>query len=780
MKDQIIQLVEAKIESDGIDINQAALSIGIGASALARHLAGEYIRSDSAAKYRLWLNGESKAFKSTSTAVDSAGTFSASANVQTEHTLKLDSTKNVVDLFCGCGGMSLGFERFGGGGSFRIAMALDIEEPMVKVFNDNHPSSGDLGVARQADISDFLSEGEIQAYYLDHLCRSSGNLDLGTRLNTIGLGGVRGLRERLRTLDSDFLAKLTEIRREPNYINALKAVGNSALGQTSVCGFHNATKLPMPNGPSPKLGPLIWHFDGKLEEPYVSSNYQPDEALLKACKVRARNLWKSEIGKLSQRTTGAGRGQLASAADRIQRFKTFLETPPMVRVRKLWIDWRAERESIRISFFDNESVQNSLRSIYHDGHQVSVLLGGPPCQGFSRIGRGKIRSLREQSLHVHEDENSVDSRNQLMHQYVLFVAALAPEVFLFENVKHFQAVVRSDGAEFDATDILADAIEAVSERGVGYRVASKIIVASQHAVPQARERFVMVGVRQDLAATAAEADPAEFCLALTPRNVVPLGVALEGLPPPEFDSQSKARVRRTTDRKVPRQGGATTGEQIYRDWTFVGNDIDAHIARQPRRDDAAFFSLMGPGKRWMDYRADNSNTLSKIQSLLSSFRNALEQDSELARRLGVDPEDVVEISKVTDGSLPLRLLLECIPPQPGELQHHLLSENYLKKREGAHGDWLSRMDASVPSKTIVSHMAKDTYAYVHPYLARTLSVREAARVQSFPDDYRFGAVGLVDGFKVVGNAVPPLLSRQFAERVASLLVNSETSLAANN
>ena len=128
-----------------------------------------------------------------------------------------------------------------------------------------------------------------------------------------------------------------------------------------------------------------------------------------------------------------------------------------------------------------------------------------------------------------------------------------------------------------------------------------------------------------------------------------------------------------------------------------------------------------------------------------------------------------------DGSLTIRLLLECIAPQPGELQHHLLSENYLRKREGAHGDWMSRMDPSVPSKTIVSHMAKDTYAYVHPFLPRTLSVREAARVQSFPDDYRFGAVGLVDGFKVVGNAVPPLLSQQFAERVAVALSRSDFS-----
>ncbi|MDF5796978.1 DNA cytosine methyltransferase [Pseudomonas aeruginosa] len=93
----------------------------------------------------------------------------------------------------------------------------------------------------------------------------------------------------------------------------------------------------------------------------------------------------------------------------------------------------------------------------------------------------------------------------------------------------------------------------------------------------------------------------------------------------------------------------------------------------------------------------------------------------------------------------------------------------MRKREGSHGDWLSRMDPAQPSKTIVSHMAKDTYAFVHPFRPRTLSVREAARVQSFPDDYRFGSVGLVDGFRVVGNAVPPLLSLQFAERVAQVL-----------
>ncbi|MCY1527011.1 C-5 cytosine-specific DNA methylase [compost metagenome] len=184
---------------------------------------------------------------------------------------------------------------------------------------------------------------------------------------------------------------------------------------------------------------------------------------------------------------------------------------------------------------------------------------------------------------------------------------------------------------------------------------------------------------------------------------------------------------------------------------------------------------MGPGKRWMDYRCDEAPTLQRLAAILAKLNDALKSSPDLAVRLGISNDEVSNLVASVDGSLSLRLLLESIPPQPGELEHHLLTTTYLRKREGAHGDWLSRMDPAQPSKTIVSHMAKDTYAFVHPTLPRTLSVREAARVQSFPDDYRFGSVGLVDGFRVVGNAVPPLLSLQFAERVAQVLSKEDVT-----
>lgn len=783
MADPVLEQVRRRIELEAISLNDAAAAIGVGVPTLARHLGGEYVRSDSLAKYRRWLQrtGNLRTQNESSRKVTLTTTPKPAAPLLvgfTPPSLVPDRPRIVVDLFCGCGGMSLGFERFKDGLVYRAAMALDIEEPMVRVFNDNHPSpSGELPIARQSDITEFMNEAEVLAYYLDHLARTTGDHALASELEVLGNYSLPRLRRRLHELDAMFLEQLAAIRYGSLYTSSVRDMGPGPLGQTSIVGFHSATKLPSTGSGSPKMGPLIWHQDGSVPDD-VQADQQPEQALLKACRIRMRRLWDSEVRKLASRAGGSGHGQLASAANRITRFLSFLKTGPMARVRDLWTEWRATREAIRIAFLDDPTVQLRLRAIYDSGRQVSVLLGGPPCQGFSRIGRGKIRSLREQSVHVQEDGDSVDSRNQLMHQYILFVAALAPEIFLFENVRHFQAVVKSEGIEFDAADLLAESIQAVSAGGLGYAVARRIVVASKHAVPQARERFVMAGVRKDRDGALSGMDAASWCLSLQVREPVPLQVALENLPEPMYSGGGEPIRMVCIEPRLATARPSDSATEMFRTWVSRTAQVDAHVARPPRPDDKAFFALMGPGKRWMDYRCDGAPTLHRLSAALVAVRNAVAHNAEFANAVGLSEGEITDLCAVVDGSLSLRLVLESIPPEPGELQHHLLTPTYLQKREGAHGDWLSRMDAAQPSKTIVSHMAKDTYAFVHPFVARTLSVREAARVQSFPDDYRFGSVGLVDGFKVVGNAVPPLLSLQFAERVAQVLALVDASRTA--
>jgi len=135
--------------------------------------------------------------------------------------------------------------------------------------------------------------------------------------------------------------------------------------------------------------------------------------------------------------------------------------------------------------------------------------------------------------------------------------------------------------------------------------------------------------------------------------------------------------------------------------------------------------------------------------------------------------DIKELLGRIDGSLPIRLLLEQTGHKLGST-HHLLTPTYLAKRDGNHGDWIARLDSTRPAKTIVSHMGKDTYAYIHPTQPRTISVREAARVQTFPDWFVFGDTALTDAFQMIGNAVPSMLSNAIAMRVTNIITRSKT------
>jgi site-specific DNA-cytosine methylase len=785
MSHPILDQVRSRIETEAIPYQNAASEIGVTTHSLLRHLNGEYVRSDSLAKYRLWLDQNRMSTRSTLP--------TRPQNILKLPLLERDPSRarsepcslwprvqipprpyRVVDIFAGCGGLSLGFERYEDGRIFELTLAFDLEEPMIRVFNDNHACPGaELPRGRQGDVTDFLNEAEIQGYYLDHLLRTGQDSSLFDELKSLGKYDLGLLRANLRLLDLQFLDRLSAIRSSSDFASTYRKMGSSVLGQTSVIAFHRALKLPITALGPPQFDALLWSNDGEVADLHALTIH-PDPQVIRARQRIARRTWDTELRKLTDRSAGSGAGQLSSSATRIRAFLDFITAEHGRAIRAAWVDWRSQREAVRILVFDDLQVQNRLRALYNEGRHVSILLGGPPCQGFSRIGRGKIRSLREQSVHVHEDQESVDSRNQLLEQYVLFVSALSPRMFLFENVRHFQAVVRSGERTFDAAEALAEAIRNVSARGLSYSIASRIVVASDHLVPQVRERYLMVGTRSDVAESVNGVAPPDWCISLPISEPVPLEAALEGLPEPTAPRDESGETASSGQIRIPRFSapfGCSDSASKMRSWISAGDDgvTDSHVARRPRADDTAFFDLMGPGKRWMDYRCDSAPTLDRLVRVVTAVRHTIKHAPVFRSRLGITDAELQEVEQTLNGSLSLRLLLESIPPLPGETEHHLLAANYLKKKEGQHGDWLARMDPSRPSKTMVSHMGKDTYAYVHPTRPRTLSVREAARIQTFPDSYRFRSVGLVDAFRMIGNAVPPLLSAQFAERLAQVL-----------
>jgi site-specific DNA-cytosine methylase len=776
---ELMALLRAEITSRRISHKDAAALIGVSKGTLEDHLRGEHVRSDSARKYENWLAGRRKrnnvfVLPNSDRRLEFDIPEDGPAPVPSKPRL-------VVDIFSGCGGLSLGFDLLNEGNQFRTILALDNQAAPIATLNRNAAGFGygERGVGRVIDLTEFLNENEFLAFYLQHAGEALDDAAIQAGLRALRDGAFPLFLDEITRTDRVFIDALNAVRSTPEWASACELLHPRAIGQTSVGRFHDKLRLPRPSRKVLALPQLLWSGPapernvGATKRSRVDSTWQ----------TLAREEWDEEASILSRRLGGDGRGQLTASARRLGTFAEFLSTEVMGQVREAWIGWRARRLALRAKLFCDEEFALGLRELYTQA-PVSVLVGGPPCQGFSRIGRGKIRSLRDARIHAHADPDAGDVRNKLFEQYVMVLGALRPDVFLFENVAHFRSVVHVDGAAFLATEVLAEAIDRVWHGEVRYDVAQAVIDASRHGVPQSRQRYFMAGVLADGEHRSAES-LAAACIELRPDREAPLALALAGLPTPgvvggDIRAADAMNVQHPLEQIDPDLHAYTRWIRQPRPGTsIVPAAVDAHACRAARSDDAAFFALLGPGRRWMDYRADLAGTLKVTANVLDALLALPEADigrlRETAASAGVTMPGSAELRQLrnsVDGALPLRLILEHIGERLGA-PHHLLAETYLAKREGNHGDWLARMDASRPSKTMTSHMSKDTYAYVHPLAPRTLSVREAARIQSFPDWYAFGDAAMTDAFKMIGNAVPPMLSHAIAGRVAHVLHKQE-------
>ncbi len=734
------------------------------------------MRSDSARKYENWLAGRAIA-TNVFVLPRSPRHIEAEAGPEAEMPAAPAEPWRVVDIFSGCGGLSLGFDLLGGGGYFRTVLAIDNEPAPIATFNRNAAAlgHGPRAVGRVTDLTEFLNEAEFLTYYLCHVAKLYDDTALSGALTALQGGAFPAFLDEIAQVDRSYVERLNAIRAGPAWRAACAELDRQALSQTSVVHFHEQLALPRPSLKVAVMPAVLWHELWE-DRPRPARTRRGKPAALSALALQQ---WERAVGALSMRGATPGRGQLGASARRVAMFTQFLATDAMRETRDAWVEWRGSRLALRETLFGNEDFAEALRVLYAERAQVSVLVGGPPCQGFSRIGRGKLRSLAEAAIHAQVDAEAGDARNLLFQRYVMVLGALRPNIFLFENVQHFQSVVKANGVEFQATEVLAEAIANMSEGAVHYDVASNVLDASRYGVPQARQRFFMAGVRCRPGVGPAS-QSAQSCLSIRREREAPLALALAGLPQPGIaggDAKSGAAMAAQSVLEP------TALDHPFLEWirrpqpgsTQSPGAVDAHAARAARADDAAFFALMGPGRRWMDYRADQAPTVNDLAELVGGLLEIAPEawnkvQGVMTRNGGILPDRglLEDLQARLDGSLSLRLLLEHAGERLGS-SHHLLTESYLAKRDGNHGDWVARMDPTRPSKTMVSHMGKDTYAYVHPYSPRTISVREAARIQSFPDWFAFGDAALTDAFKMIGNAVPPMLSHAIAAKVVRIL-----------
>lgn len=389
-----------------------------------------------------------------------------------------------------------------------------------------------------------------------------------------------------------------------------------------------------------------------------------------------------------------------------------------------------------------------------------VLIGGPPCQAYSLVGRSRIIGGEGREAY---DE---DERHELYRHYLRILAVHRPPVFVMENVKGLlSALVRKQRIFERILHDLRNPLEAFPELRLTdddshryhlfplsahggdsseeFNPSDFVIRAEDHGIPQARHRVIILGIRCDLSVKPRQLQPADM---------VPLKDVLNDLP------HLRSGLSKETDSG---QAWADAIREVLNAPWLKKAEMPDHLcsalesaarrASPSLTRGARFMPRTGEPKAHSKWFLDpklsgicNHETRGHIRSDLHRYLFA----SVFARKEGRSP------------------LLEDFPS--ALLPAHKNVEDALK--ETKFNDRFRVQLAEKPSTTVVSHIAKDGHYFIHhdPAQCRSLTVREAARLQTFPDNYFFEGPR-TEQYKQVGNAVPPLLAKQIAEIVAELL-----------
>lgn len=324
------------------------------------------------------------------------------------------------------------------------------------------------------------------------------------------------------------------------------------------------------------------------------------------------------------------------------------------------------------SVLNIEITDESIKSIFaqikkhQQGKQVDLIIGGPPCQAYSLLGR-----------HKKEIEN--DPRNKLYIQYGRFLKEFQPKAFVFENVPGLLSA--NKGEHFKNLKIYF--------RKLGYEVYHNILDASDYGVLQARKRVIIVGWLKE-----------------------------NNFGFPEIEILPKKYKVRDVLYDLPK---LKSGE---------GNVVMQYESK----------------KNQYLQRFELRNGVDFVTQHISRPHN--ERDLAIYR---------FAIGKWNEGNVRVKYT-----DLPKNLRTHKNMTSFLDRFKVVNGDGVSH--------TIVAHIAKDGHYYIHPDIeqCRSISVREAARLQSFPDDFYFEGSRSA-AFKQIGNAVPPLMAYAIAQKMKELL-----------
>lgn len=385
-----------------------------------------------------------------------------------------------------------------------------------------------------------------------------------------------------------------------------------------------------------------------------------------------------------------------------------------------------------------------------------VLLGGPPCQAYSLVGRSRRSGIAD---YVPEK----DVRHFLYREYLQVIADHRPAVFVMENVKGLLSATVGEERIFERIrDDLQHPARAVQGRhgaGPRYRLhalvprslspemagpADFLVRAEEHGIPQARHRIFVIGIREDVRGSLPPL-PAGA-------RLVPARDVIAGLPPLRSGLSRNDSAEAWQD-LISRGLRSSWLRSLVRNGNGRASDaIIAPVRRRMRRGrGAAFLQVKATPRHAADWYLDPR----------------LDGITHHETRTHI-PKDVLRYLFAATFAT-----VEGRPPVLRDFPKILLPAHRNARRGVSEGHFHDRFRVQLPDRpatTVTSHISKDGHYYIHwdPGQARSLTVREAARLQTFPDNYWFCG-GRTAQYHQVGNAVPPLLARQIAECIAPLV-----------
>ena len=387
---------------------------------------------------------------------------------------------------------------------------------------------------------------------------------------------------------------------------------------------------------------------------------------------------------------------------------------------------------------------------------VDIIVGGPPCQAFARIGRAKLRALMaDPRAHLNDD------RASLYTNFLEYVMYFRPLAVVMENVP--------DIMNFGGKNVVEEIAASLDD--LGYRTSYTILNAAWYGVPQLRQRVILLAIRDSLDTTPSFPTPTHFI-------ELPDGYADARRSVLKVISQQLLLFDKSTrpthyiepppaDTALP--PAITTAEALGDLPLLYSEEIrkgaKAFVTPIPYRSDTSLSNYAAQMRDWPGFAAG--------PTVCDHVTRYLPRDYQIFREMEPGDEYPQALEIALSQFHAARSALLGHPHGNSRIVRDLRRRHVPPYDAKKFPNKWRKMDRERPAHTLTAHLGKDSYTHIHydSAQARTITVREAARLQSFPDGFRFEGP-MNAAFRQIGNAVPPLLAFAVASHLCQLVAAS--------